>query len=324
MKKFTLIAAIAAAIVGVAQAQTLPSAVIPAGLPARLSIGSMPEFLDGIATNQELLVNGFIGTILLYQQTNGLWIDNIQTVYEGTRYSSYDDYKARMVNDVLALRSYVLADRTYNGGDVGVNSTISVDDIDGPYINTYVGPISGLDSNKLYALQPDFVNAYLVVPVTNLVKLEIRVPDSSPPYSFVWSNGVATTSPNPSPFPKECTENYWVTVNGSPLNPGTNHVILNPWYSMGTNATRITMSTANGQVTYTGSGDSIAPPVVQMLDRSHLRIISTRGANTTVESSPSPNGPWTVFTTLNGSTNDVIVDIPATGLPRQFFRAFSD
>ena len=53
MKKlFSLIAAIAAAIVGVAQAQMPLNVVIPDGLPARLSIGSMAEFLDGVATNQ--------------------------------------------------------------------------------------------------------------------------------------------------------------------------------------------------------------------------------------------------------------------------------
>ncbi|MGO8677846.1 MAG: hypothetical protein ACLQVX_18495 [Limisphaerales bacterium] len=318
----TLIAAIAAAIVGVAQAQTPLSTVVPAGLPARLSIGSMPEFLDGIATNQASL-NGqgnWVCTILTFQDTNGQWSDRYQTDQVRTRYVSYNDYKSHVVSDVLALQRKVSADPTYNGSNVWVFTGFSVDDITSLDMHGNVGLASEITSNAVEALQPDY--CALVVPVTNLVKLEIRVPDSSPPYSFVWSNGVATTSPSPSPFPAEYTENY--CVNNGTLNLGTNHVLLNQWYSMGTNATRITMSTAKGQVTYTGLGDPIAPPVVRMLDRSHLHVASARGANTTVESSPELNGPWSVFTTLVNQTNDVIVEIPATGPPRQFFRAFSN
>ena len=328
MKKLScLIAVITAAIAGIVQAQTPPVAVIPAGLPARLSIGGMSEFLDGIATNQELAIDGLAGTTLLFQNVDFEWDNHCQKNYtdQELHFRSFSDFKSQVVTDTLALRSQVLADPTYGGGDVVVELEINVDGIFELEMGGDMGSISGVTSNAVEALEPpgqltEFLLS--VIPVANLVKLEIRVPDSSPPYTFIWSNGFGTTSPNLSPFPPEYTANFW--VNHNDINVGADHVILNPWYCMGTNHTRITISNINGQATYTQTGDPIAPPILQMLGSSRLRVVSTTGANTTVESSPSPNGPWNVLTTLDGSTNDAIVDIPATGLSRQFFRAYSN
>lgn len=279
--------------------------------PASLPVGSPTVFRSWIVTNQIVQVNNR----LYYTATNGQAGD--WGNFGWKTFSSYPSYQQftssnffRVFNEARTfmdankqLRQFVLVE--YYIPDLDINYAIRVMEI-----NTNIGIVSTITSNSFLSAPSLMELGYVRVPGLQRFVVEVNGlytnswpaqpgrPPQTPPLGF-----------NPPQFPTELTTN--------------NYVVLNKWYSMGTNQATFTIVTPALTRRYNRYGERLdVPPTIRVSNDCAL-VSFVRGATITIECS-SNFVNWTTVTNFTDHAAIGAYSMPINkSQPCTFFRAGS-
>jgi len=275
-------------------------------LPARLSIGSFTALNEGAVT-----INGqSFGTTLYY--TNNAGVFDSRTSGLGTQFQSFATYKAYTISNTFWMFSQfrpemdpnkVLRWRIYVGfGEQSLGNTFN-----SLVCDTKIGTVSSVTSNTFAnAFNP--TNICAIVPVQGLQQFMVEVKNI---YTNSW----------PAPINQSSRSRVESVLPYFPPERTTNNVvILNPWYSLGTNEVRFTIKAGGKTRRYTQFGDALdTPPVVAMTNEC-VTASFARGALARVESSTNLVN-WTIVANISDTEGLGFISLPYTiNKPCQFYR----
>lgn len=306
MKTNRLIAAIMAAFaLGVVNTKGVETQALPASLP----IGSVEAFRSWIVTNQMVSVNN----ILYFTNTSGV-LEGGGT-FGGKNFNSYLAYQQFTGSNSLSLfnqlRSSMDSSKMLR---FAVTVKYYIPELGGLVqtllIHTNIGIVSTITSNSFVTAPVE--NELSYVHVAGLQQFTVEVsglytnswpaivgrPQQSPPAGFT-----------PPIFPPELTTN--------------NYVVLNQWYSMGTNDVTFSITTDGKTRRYNRFGEAFDRPPVMSIHGNVISASFTRGATITFESSPNLIN-WNPVATFidSGAFGNCSIQYNSTQ-PKLFFRAGS-
>jgi hypothetical protein len=176
-------------------------------------------------------------------------------------------------------------------------------------VDTPIGTPSTVTSNSFVNLPARKEYAYIKVPglqkfvvevvglYTNSWPAEVGRPTQIPPAGF-----------NPPQFPVELTTN--------------NYVILNRWYSLGTNDVTFSITVGFNTRRYNRFGEALNKPPTVTTKSNLIAASFTRWATVSIESSPN-NYTWTSITNFVDSSGLGVLSMPMPikkNYPMEFFR----
>jgi len=272
----------------------------PPAPPVMLSIGSFDALNEGAVTNEEQA----FGTTLFY--TNNAGVRNSSGSGFGGKFPSFEAYKAYTISNAFSIFSEwkpfmdpnkVLRWRSYVGYATLGNAFNSLE------CDIKLGLVSLITSNT-FANAFDPTNLCTIIPVKGLEQFVVEVKGL---YTNSWpAQGQLARQVIPSPFPPERTTN--------------NIVVLNLWYSLGTNEVRFTIKAGEKTRRYTQFGDPLdVPPVIRMTTDC-ITASFARGALARVESSTNLVN-WTIVANISDTEGLGFISLPYTiNKPCQFYR----
>lgn len=291
---------IAAILVALSLGVVNTEGVDPQAPPASLPIGSAEEFRSWIVTNRRVHVE----CALYFVNKSG--VPDAQGTFGWTAFSSYAVYQRYIASNSLSILnqckeridpsipidavywvSYYLPDIK----PIGVVDALNID--------TSVGLASAVTSNSFVNLPVRIERAYINIP--NLKKFTVEVKGL---HTYSWPPGTGV-SPKFIPPPEFTTTNY---------------VVLNPWYSFGTNDATFSITVGNITRRYNRFGEAFDQPPIVKLNGSNLTASFARWANITVESSSNFTS-WNVVTNWNDVVGTGSFSMPINrNKPMEFFR----
>lgn len=305
MKTNRLIAAI---VVALAFCVVSTKATVGSGPPNKLPMmGSVTAFRSWIVTNQMLSVSVSV------RYTNNAGILVGPGNLKGIKFVSEDSYQSYIRSNGFRIFSenaasfdpsrplYFVVDIGYGLPDLDPSGVVLVTRVRKP-----IGLPSTVTSNSFVGSVPFNEHAYVSVP--GLQRFTVEVGGE---YTYTWAPtaGKVTTNVNviSPPAPELTTNNY---------------VVLNPWYSMGTNQTEVRISvTADGRtMSYSQFGESLNTPPTISLSRGNLSCTFTRGALVSLETSTNL-WHWSVMTNWSDLGGIGFSSFSITeNQPQQFFK----
>lgn len=270
----------------------------PYGLPTSLeAVGSLEKFRSWIVTNQMVRVDYAIYFVNLQGQ------NDFQYNSEGVTFKSHSGFQQFMASNCF---------RFFNLRRTNMNPTTQVEAVyhasyylpelnpnrltDALTVDTAVGIPSAVNSNSFVNLPTQKEYAYIRVPglqkfvvevtglYTNSWPAESGRPIQIPPPGF-----------NPPQFPTELTTN--------------NYVILNRWYSMGTNDVTFTITVGPNTRRYNRFGEALNKPPTVTANSGTITASFSRWATVSIESSPDLH-TWTTVTNFVDSSGLGTVSLP--------------
>ncbi len=284
---------------------------VPTGLPDSIkAVGNLEAFRSWIVTNRQVRANF------------ALYFTTTQGVYDGLggsetiTFKSYTGFQQYMASNCFRL---------FNQKQSAMNPTTQVESVfdvayDQPDLNPngYTYPISidtpigkpiTVTSNSFVNLPTRKEYAYIKVPglkkfvvevkglYTNSWPAEIGRPAQIPPIGF-----------NPPQFPPELTTN--------------NYVILNRWYSLGTNEVTFSITVGPNTRRYNRFGEALDKPPIATISGSNITASFARWATVSIESS-SDLSNWSMVTNFVDSNGLGTISMPMPikkNCPMEFFR----
>lgn len=299
---------LAAFVVAYALCVVNTEAAVGSPLPSKLPMmGSDLAFRTWIVTNQMVSV----GTYVLYTNDTGLLINGFGYL-KGLTFRSESEYQSYVRSNGFRLFMsnsnsfpqtkplHFLIDVGYYLPDLDSGGPIYVMNV-----HKQIGLPATVTSNSFVGNIPFQEHAYFRVPDLEAFTVEVRGLYTNSWPRIVGRHDGANLVP---PAPLELTTN--------------NYVVLNPWYSVGTNQTEVRISIKVGGKTrwYTQFGESLDSTPAIRLTGNTIECSFARGAIATIETSTNL-AYWSSFTNFSDlkGVGSFSVTIPKDQ-PRKFFR----
>jgi len=279
------------------------------------------EVLDFCVTNKYFYIdNGSFSVTLAYIDNDSV-LHQIDMVSPAKQFGSYKDFLTCVSTNIPTLASMIETDPEYNGSDVYLfltvyqNNQLNLLSLVGPFYN--IGSLNNVGPHSVNGYPMKIVTCYISGLANNVVNIDVS--DSSPPYSFRWTNGVSIVTPPSPAFPDpEVT---------------TNTLGLDPWLLSQTNHARVFLKNPQYWAKYTQLGCQITNSVQTMVRNEGsvtLKFLATPGSDTTVFSLSSGK-TWQTALTMpyhNNSTTNTMSPVNQINLSnlwnRQYFMILSE
>lgn len=284
------------------------SVVVPSPLPDRLPIGD-PNIVEAyIKTNLTWLVKGDFDIAVNVQWTlSAPGIIPLTTASVNRQYKSVEEFE-----DASSRAGMSLLKTLRNNGiksDTIVTCKVIIvyfgksDFLIAMKGLKVLGRVGGIDDNSFRNIPITSKKVVVRVPGLEQVKLTV---DNEDGYTNQWPG----TSFVPGYLREETTDGI---------------LVLQGWYAEGQFPLRLELTVNSVRGTYTEYGWLIKPPIVRVIDDSHVMVSSTPGSKTTIETKTSLEGEWMVMKVLpSDQTGTQTVLVYPPGSPQRFFRAKSE
>lgn len=291
---------------------TTATAVVPSPLPDRLPIGDPNIVEEYLKTDMSWLVKGNLNI-----NVNAQWtlstpdVDPLTTPSSNWHYLSVEDFDNATIRACKGLMKTLKQNGLKPDAIVTCEVVILYFDTTPGKKPKLLTPLKGLKVlGRADGISDD---SFRNIPITSK-KVVVRIPgleqvrltvDNEDGYTNQWPG----TSFVPGYLREETTDGI---------------LVMHGWYAEGQFPLRLELTVNGFRGTYTQYGYLIKPPVLRVIDDSHVLVSSTPGCKTTIYTKTSLDGEWMVMKVITSDQSGTqIVLVYPPGSPQRFFMAMS-